>query len=200
MPPFTEFLTRLLHAGIVTVAERPHLPIAERTSLAQWLRREYELHALSVAGPPPPFDGGTALGAAECVATASWFLVSRDEPPDDVVAALELPVPTANAHLSADLLCRFLPQIHFRARAVRPDDVLTRSLATLLRRYPLSGVLADIAEEPLAPLDFDGHAGLQLLYAERLAGHVKPAWVPASGSAREHVELVFAERGLRLPG
>jgi MoxR-vWA-beta-propeller ternary system domain bpX4 len=200
MPPFVEFLTRLLHEGTVAVAERPRLAIAERTALAQWLRREYELHALSVAGTPPPFDGGTALAAAECVAAASWFLVSRDEPPDDVAAALELPVPAANAHLSADLLFRFLPQIHVRARAVRPDDVLTHSLATLLRRYPLSGVLADIAEEPLAPLDFDGHAGLQLLYAERLAAHVKPAWVPVSGAAREHVELVFAERGLRLPG
>jgi len=198
--PFVAFLGRLLHEGVLAIAERPRLVSTESSTVIDFLRTEYDLHALSVAGTPPPFHAATALVAAECIADACWFLLSRDEPPEAVASALDRPSPPANAHLTADVLFRFLPQIHARARAIRPDDVLTRSLATLLRRFPLSGVLSDIGDEPLAPLDFDGHAGVQLLYAERLAVHVKRAWVPTAGAAREHVELVSAERGLRIPG
>ena len=67
-------------------------------------------------------------------------------------------------------------------------------METLLRQWPLTGVLADVAEEPLTPPEFDGHPGLLLLYAERLARHEKPAWVP-HGKAFEYVELVFRELG-----
>jgi hypothetical protein len=61
-------------------------------------------------------------------------------------------------------------------------------------------VLSYLAEEPLTPPDLDGHPGLLLLYAERLAANVKPAWIPADGPGREQVDRVFAERGLTVPG
>src|SRR5438093_406611 len=67
------------------------------------------------------------------------------------------------------------------------------------RRWPLSGVLADIDEPPLLPVDLGGHPGLLLLYAERLARQRRPAWV-ADGPAREYIELVFGERNLPLGG
>jgi hypothetical protein len=76
--------------------------------------------------------------------------------------------------------------------------VLTRCLAELLRRWPLTGVLADLEDGPLAPVELGGHPGLLLLYAERLAESPRPAWVPR-GPALPFVEMVFAERGLRVP-
>jgi hypothetical protein len=64
----------------------------------------------------------------------------------------------------------------------------------VLRRWPLSGVLADIEQGPLTALDFSGHAGLLLLYAERLARHERPTWFP-TGAAKEYLELVWTELG-----
>ena len=69
----------------------------------------------------------------------------------------------------------------------------------MLARWPLSGVLADLPGPPTAALDFGGHPGLQLLYAERLVGRERPAWVPPGGPARERAELVFRGRGRSLP-
>jgi hypothetical protein len=60
-------------------------------------------------------------------------------------------------------------------------------------------VLSAVADPPRGDLEFDGHTGLQLLYAERLADNLKPAWVPAGGRCREVAELVFQERGRVLP-
>ena len=77
-------------------------------------------------------------------------------------------------------------------------DKLTALLEEVLRRWPLSGVLADIDEAPLTPLTFGGHPGLLMLYAERLAQHEKPAWIP-SGAAMEYVELVYADLGKDCP-
>ena len=51
-----------------------------------------------------------------------------------------------------------------------------------------------IAVAPLVPPDFAGHAGLRLLYAERLAQHEKPAWFPV-GPGMESVELVWQQLG-----
>jgi len=98
------------------------------------------------------------------------------------------------AHLSADLVLRFLPQVHRRARALDPADPLVMILERVLRQWPLSGVLADVLEGPVTPPDFGGHAGLLFLYAERLARHEKPAWLP-TGPGREYAEVVWAELG-----
>jgi hypothetical protein len=59
-------------------------------------------------------------------------------------------------------------------------------------------VLADIADEPLIEPEFDGHSGLRLLYAERLAEHWKPAWLP-QGPGSEYVKWVFQESGRQVP-
>jgi hypothetical protein len=62
-------------------------------------------------------------------------------------------------------------------------------------------VLARISAEPTTALDFEGHPGLQLLYAERLANHPRPLWIPQGGEARQWAERIWAERGLgALPG
>src|SRR5262249_34334292 len=101
---------------------------------------------------------------------------------------------SAGQHLSADLLLRYLPQVHCRARALSPDDNLTRLLTGVLRQWPLSGVLSDVAEGPTTPLQFSDHPGLLLLYTERLARHDRPAWRPTTGLARETMDLLLAGR------
>jgi hypothetical protein len=200
MNGFLQFVRPLLEQGHALLRERPRITPADLPSVASFLAAAHAGARLDVAGPLLPFDEPAALAAAECVWWACWFLVNRNEPADDVERVLKLPLPprSAAAHLSGDLLLRFLPAIHRRARALAPDDLLTRWCENLLRQWPLSGVLADIGEAPTTTLDFAGHPGLLLLYAERLADHLRPAWVP-SGPGCQQVELVFAERGLRVP-
>ncbi len=200
MAAFVEFLRTLLADGRVVLRERPAAEPAERAEARVLLADAYDDCRLDVAGPPLPFDEGTALGMAERLGLACWFLLRHDEPPEAVERALAPPPPPASAaqHLSADLVLRFLPQVHRRARALDAADALTRRLTELLLDWPLSGVLSDVEEAPRTAPVFDGHPGLLLLYAERLAVRPRPAWVPA-GPALPYVELAFAERNLPAP-
>src|SRR5438309_8580575 len=144
MASFVEFVRQLLTDGSVVLRQRPAVEAAERAEARLLLADAYDDYRLDVAGPPLPFDAATALGAAERLWLACWFLVRRDEPPEAVERALALPPPPASAaqHLSADLVLRFLPQVHRRARALDAADGLTRRLTEWLRDWPLSGVLS----------------------------------------------------------
>jgi hypothetical protein len=150
-----------------------------------------------VAGDLIPFSPTVGLRAVELLAWSCWFLLNRAEPAHEIDRRLPVltPARSASEHLSADLLFRFLPQVHRRARAANPRDPLTLRLEDTLRRWPLSGVLAELDDPPLVEIDFSGHPGLLLLYAERLADHPRPSWLP-DGPARQYVDLVFAERKL----
>jgi hypothetical protein len=192
MSPTAEFLDLLLREGRAVLREPPlaALPADALTVL----QRAFGDYRLSVAGPPIDFDSASASAAALVLQRACWFLVDREQP----AAALEvLTLPgsprTPAEHLSADLTLRYLPQVHRRARAHDPGDRLPALLAEVLRRWPLSGVLADLDDGPQTRPAF-GHAGLDMLYAERLARHEKPAWVPDE-VGRAYLELVYRERG-----
>jgi AcrR family transcriptional regulator len=199
MAAFTDLVRRLLDEGSVRLREPPLLRPAEHEPVLEVLSSRFLQHRLDVAGEPISFAPTVALRAAELLAWSCWFLLNRTAPAEEVehrLAALPSPRSAAD-HLSADLLLRFLPQVHRRARAANPKDPLTVRLEDTLRRWPLSGVLADLDEPPLAAIDFD-HPGLRLLYAERLADRPRPAWLP-EGPTYEYVELVFSERKLTMP-
>jgi hypothetical protein len=200
MAAFTNLVRRLLEASSVRLIEPPTLPSPERGAVLNLLESAFEEHALDVAGPRIPFHAPTALATVEFFAWSCWFLLHRKESSGEMERCLSvLPAPrSASEHLSADLVFRFLPQIHRRARAVNPQDLLTVRLEDTLRRCPLSGVLADLLEPPAREVELAGHPGLLLLYAERLAERPRPAWFPGA-AGREYVELVFTERGLPLP-
>lgn len=195
MPPFRDWLARVLADGESVQEEPPVLRDAERPPVIADLRAAFERHALDVAGPPVAFDPAAAVGAAVVLARACWQLVGGDPEAIDV----GVKPAAAAAHLSADVTLRFLPVVYRRARARITDGEPTTALDRLLRAWPLSGVLADLDGEPTTPPDFDGHPGLQLLYAERLVATGRVGWVPKAGPARAHVERVFAERGRPLP-
>ncbi len=192
-----EFLEQLFGEGVVRLTTRPRLDVSDQAEVGRVLARAYAGYRLSIPGPPIDFDPAAAQAAADLVWLAAWFLVVRDEPPAAVEAALGiLPRPDRqpSQHLSVDLTLRYLPQIYQRARTIAPDDVLTRTLAQVLRHWPLTGVLADLHEPPLLPIDRLEHPGLLLLYAERLAQHPRPEWTPGDGLARQWVERVSSER------
>jgi hypothetical protein len=199
MGSFSEFLHRLLVEGSVVLDRPPQVGAADRAAGVDLLAAAFADHRLDVAGPPPAFDADAAAASAELVWLACWFLVHRGDEPAVMEKALAFSTPgNASQHLSADLTLRFLPQVHRRARGLAVGDPLSGQLARVLRAWPLSGVLSDVAEPPTTPLEFNGHSGLLMLYAERLATNVKPAWMPA-GRGLEYVELAFAERGVRMP-
>jgi MoxR-vWA-beta-propeller ternary system domain bpX4 len=201
MTPFVDFLRRLLTEGTAVLRARPEVRRGDAREAGELLAGAYADYRLEVAGPPIAFDVRAALDAAERLWLACWFLLERGEDPAEVERRLTPMEPPASAaqHLSADLVLRFAPQVYRRARRVDAADLLTKWLERLLRQHPLTGVLSEVEEGPLAAVTLGGHPGLLLLYAERLADNVRPAWVP-EGPALPYVEMVFAERGLPLPG
>jgi hypothetical protein len=195
MSPFADFLQRVLDEGEAVFLEPPTGDgDADARSV---LGRAFADHALDVAGPPIAFDPAAALAAARVLADACWHLVAAA---DTAVALAPVGKPrTPAAHLSADVILRFLPTVYRRAAARANDDPLGAELATILRRWPLSGVLADLPGAPAGGLEFGGHPGLQLLYAERLIDHEQAGWLPTAGPARERVDLVYRGRGRPVP-
>jgi hypothetical protein len=193
MTELSEFLDRLFADGDVVFPTAPRRASELDEPARALLRLAHADCVREVAGPALPFRPRVALSAAEFLRQACWFLVSRNEPPEQVERALELGDPgDAADHLSADVVLRYLPLVERRARALAPDDLLSRRLADVLQRWPLSGVLSDVLGGPTTAPTFDDHPGLQMLYAERLAGAEKPNWLPP-GKAREFVDLVRAD-------
>jgi MoxR-vWA-beta-propeller ternary system domain bpX4 len=201
MTSFHEFLTQLLNEGRVVFrsTRAPHdRPRPEDIAL---LEQAYRSYRHSVAGPNIPFDPAVAFSAAELIRQSSWALVNHDDRISHLKKCLTMPIePVTGAHhLSADLTLRYLPQIFNRARVLDPSDPLIDLLKGLLRRWPLSGVLSDVAEPPMTSLELGGHPGLLLLYSERLAANDRPAWRPVHGGPGwESYELVIHERGRAL--
>lgn len=195
MPPFRDWLARVLADGESVQDEPPSIPPAERPAVLADLRAAFERHALDVAGPPVPFDPDAAAGAALVLARACWQLVGGA--PEPLTVGVE-PI-SASAHLSTDVCLRFLPAVLRRARVHAPGGEPATALDRLLRAWPLSGVSADLDGVPTTPPEFAGHPGLQLMYAERWVATARPGWAPPPGPARDRAERVFAERGRPLP-
>jgi hypothetical protein len=192
MPTLVKFLDRLLHEGRAVFRQPPTFTEDAANDALLLLKQAYQDYTLEIAGSAPPINGKVALAAAECVRQACWFLVNRDEPAEEIAKRVVMPgrPKTAADHFSADLTLRYIPLIYQRAKAISADDPLPSRIADILRNWPLSGVLAALPEGPAATVNLDGHPGLMMLYAERLARNEKPAWMPI-GHAAEYVEVVY---------
>lgn len=194
--PFLELLFTTGEARLVGLPDP-----SDRREAAAVIRRAFAEYRLNIPGPSIDLDVNVAQTAALFTARVCWFAVSRDEPPDQLNAHLpKVTEPkTPSEHLSIDLTLRYLMTIYRRLQAQNAEDVLVTRLAETFRRCPLTGVLSDVAEAPTGDLLFGGHAGLELLYAERLAVNLRPAWLPSEGHLRERVEMVFQQMGKRWP-
>jgi hypothetical protein len=195
-----QLLERLLYHGEVVMYEQSNFPMEERPELLRLLEAAYAEFRLGIAGPLLPFDPEAGLAAAQFLLHSCWLLVSGDENQESIEKSLRFPlVPTSpEAHLSGDLCLRLLVTPYRRVRTRATDDPLHRAIVDVLRRWPLSGAASDIAEPPLGDIQFSNHHGLQLLYAERLAGNLRPAWIPGAGRTREVIELVLQQQGKEL--
>ncbi len=200
MASLVEFVGGLFEEGRVVLRGRPVPGEDEDPAVRELLGAAFDLHRLDVAGPPIDFDFPAALMAADLLRQACWFLLNRSEPVEEMERRLapRRGPRTAPEHLSADLTLRFLPQVHRRALAIAPGDRLAKLLAEVFRRWPLSGVLSDLAEGPDDVGDLGGHPGLWLLYAERLARRDRPAWRPRLDGPRGYVERVGPAAGVAL--
>src|SRR5262245_15298408 len=199
MSTLAEFLDHLFATGEARLAALPEP--GDRRDVHSALRRAFAEYRLGVAGPPIEFDADAAAAAALFTSRACWFAVSRDEPPEQVAAIMQpfSEPKTAAAHLSVDLTLHYVVTVHRRLRAQTPDDLLPSRLAEMLRQCPVTGVLADLADPPAGDMSVAGHPGLEMLYAERLACHFRPSWLPAAGRIREVVEWVFQQQGKTMP-
>lgn len=195
MTSILDLTQALLYEGHLVLESRPSFTISTPVQTAEiqtLLREAFESFLLTIIGPPLEYRPKVGLEALRIVSEACWFLVSTDEDPAELTEALtpSWKLADASAILSADLLFRYLPAVHRRARAKSADDVLTKALESLLLTHPLSGLLSDIREAPSGDLGFAGHLGLMTLYAERFTRHPKPNWKPTEGELAEVVEWV----------
>src|SRR5262245_37774594 len=148
MPPFPDWLSQVLASGASVQEDPPELSPAARRAVIEQLRTAFEAHALDVAGAPIPFEPDAAVAAAVLLARACGCLLGDD----DTRPNLRLDAkPSPAAHLSADVTLRCLPAVYRRARLRDPEGELTREVAGVLRAWPLSGVLADLADPPTTP-------------------------------------------------
>ena len=194
---FRRWLERVLVHGESVQTGAPDFDQIRNPDILPLLESAYRRHAANVAGPPLPLQPRVATDAAEVLAEACWAQSSAGE---FAPSPLWLREPASAAeHLSGDLLFRFLPGVLKRAKARDRESPLCASIEALLRKWPLSGVLADLDGEPACPPEFDGHTGLQMLYAERLLPAPRAGWVPRDGSAYEWVERIFHEAGKTIP-
>jgi hypothetical protein len=193
------FFERLFASGEALLTGRPE--VGDRREFESVLRAAFTDYRLAVAGPMIEFDLEPGIAAAMYTALACWFAVSRDEPAAQVKSSLAplTIAATPAAHLTIDLTLRYAVTVHRRSRSQNPDDVLAKLLADTLRRWPLTGVLADIADVPTGDLTFASHRGLELLYAERLTANYRPAWLPADGRLRETIEWNYRQQGKTWP-
>ncbi|WP_435019037.1 hypothetical protein TA3x_001031 [Tundrisphaera sp. TA3] len=202
MGSLDDFLRGLLDDGRAVLREPPGTDAEDLARASDRLVGAFAIHALDVAGPPIPFEPGTAVAIAAWFHRACWFLADRSAPAEDMERALALGLAprTAGDHLSADVVLRLAPPLLRRALARDPGDRLAAVLMRTLIRWPLSGVLAGLDDGPGDPGDLGGHPGLGLLYAERFALRPREAWLPPSGPIRERVEWLKTLQELGVPG
>lgn len=196
MNPFAEWLHTALTTGESVQREAPDLTTAQRPEVARLLEPHFNALIAELAGPPLSFQAELAVQTALVLAEACWLLATANaDPPQH-----RLPAPqTAADHATADVCLASLPVVYRRAAAQGRDNPLSQHLEAILRQWPLSGVLAGLSQPPTSSLEFFDHAGLQLLYAERLVEQPNPSWVPTEGRCREQIERVFDQLQVPVP-
>ena len=139
---FRDWLDRLFVDGEAVFPCRPVIGSGV-SEVVELLHSAFRTRSLDLAGPPIDFHPNTAMRAAQTVAAACWRVVSGEGGPD-----LELTCEprSAGEHLSADVTLRFLPAVYRRARAQDRVGPLAGALESILRAWPLTGVLAEGAE------------------------------------------------------
>jgi hypothetical protein len=117
------------------------IPDEEVTSVAEFLRSEYENEALNHPKPLPEYDPEAAVWAARTLYVSAQLLLYRENKVTDLSTLIpdNLEV-NAGAILSADLTLRFLPDLVKQMEVIDPDDDLLHILRKLLEKWHYSAV------------------------------------------------------------
>jgi hypothetical protein len=194
MAAFANFLRDMLGEGRLVLSAAPN---ARQDRMAgAVLAKAWESYSLGLAGPLLTLDEEVATAAGRLMQLAAWYYLNPGFTVKTPEKLFRMPMKPASPqhHASADLVLRHLPALYRRTHALMPTDVLPQMLRETLLEWPLSGVLSDIADAPATAPDFGNHAGVNFLYAERLARHERSTWFP-SGLGMQYVELVWHESG-----
>jgi MoxR-vWA-beta-propeller ternary system domain bpX4 len=185
-----DFVRSMLFEGRLHIGAVPRLVLSEAD--LGILQKALSTQSLHLPGPRLEGSLPTLILAVGVVYRMAWRFINAEPilPGED--PSLRMPEKPCSAaeHMAADVAFHFLPGLYHRAVKRDPEDPLIGALKTLLRHWPLSGVLADITEPPETPLNFEGHVGLGFLYAQRLAARERTGWFP-NGQAGQCLEVVY---------
>lgn len=174
MSAMHDFLARLHESGQVVVLPFGLDRLAgEPLDAFPMLRRMDEEARLEFPGDAPAFSWPVAHWAAETFYRACQLLVCRDVSAADTLAVLRVACPqppSPEAHYSADLVLRFLPDLLGTAQRLAAGDALVDALRELALGWPLSSVgVPGLEPGGLQHLDsLFVHPGLCRLYADRI--------------------------------
>lgn len=183
------FVQLLMFEGRLCVGAAPAWELSDEG--LDSLKLALAIQSLHLPGPRLEGSLDVAIQAVHVVYRFAWRFLKPQPTPvaNDPTLCMERGPATAAEHVAGDLAFCFLPGLLQRIVGRNPQDELAAPLKHLLRQWPLSGVLADISEAPLVPIEF-GHPGVGYRYAERLAKRERRGWVP-TGADYERAEVVY---------
>lgn len=165
---FVDFLRSLTSEGKVAVGSGEPPPIDE--AALEFLCHCEEIARAELVGEAPSLSLEVAAWASLVLYRACQFVVCRDIGEPAIVAALKCPCPearTPSADWSADLVFRYLPDVHRLAQHLSRTDPLVREIRFLAVSWPLSSVgTPEVSGVDLDP--FWDHPGLRQLYLDRI--------------------------------
>src|ERR1700676_3856288 len=163
------FIRSMLFEGRLRIGAEPKLALSDEDLGV--LKSALAIQSLHLPGPQIEGSLSTLIYAVQVVYRLAWRLLNPEplSPADDPSLRMPAPPQTPHEHAAGDIAFRFLPGRYHRAMVRDGEDPLALAMKSLLRQWPLSGVLADLTEPPETPIDFGGHPGLGFLYALRLA-------------------------------
>ena len=205
------FVTGLFETGTVLLEGRD-VPADTAFETCRDLFVDLDEHTrLNLAFEPPAPILEVTRWACARLYCACLFLVHRDADAGEVREALSVPCPgggePAAVAYSADLLLRYLPDVHALAGGLSPEDPLVDALESLGRQWPLSSVGMKGRDDEIDLSIFVENRSLRQLYVDRILERgdgsratdpVVQEWIRQSvGLARElcpGLEPLFEER------
>ncbi|MEZ6130093.1 MAG: hypothetical protein R3C59_15520 [Planctomycetaceae bacterium] len=163
-----DFLLQLFDTGEIVVPRHVDM---DDNAIAGCLNEAEAVWKQNWPGTAPPFVQPVAQKAAQVLLHLCQAVVYREL--DEVHVAEQLrsialvPRDDAGVHYSADLLFRFLPQVHQRLRRVSSDDPLLMIVTAVGRDWPLSAVgIPDCLPDALP--DCFQNTGLLHVFVDRI--------------------------------
>jgi predicted HicB family RNase H-like nuclease len=196
---FTQFLHGLFETGDAVLNDSL-LPVSETDwqTASALLREAYAADVLHFPADAPAFHETAANWAALHFYRAAQLTLLRQVEEAEVLEMLKpfADEQTPEAHYSADLALRHLPQLHKLAAGLAPGDVLVKCIRHTAQHWPLSGT-GIVTETAPDPGSITQHTGLLTFYADRIiALHDKQR--AAHPALHQHIKAALGDYAQQL--